>query len=245
MNNICVKAESLSKRFFVLERKETALRALMVLIKRELFKRELWVLRDISFEIKKGEKVAIIGKNGSGKTTLIRILTGIYGKTSGNIEVKVEPKALFRSSTGFNIDLSIIDNIYLFGAVHGMERNFLTGKIDRMLELAGLYPLRFSPLKHLSAGQIQRLALSVFFQNTSDFLIFDECLAFIDQSFVQKCEVYFKDLACSEKTVVIITHDNSFLKKYCRTAIWLDEGNIRMYGDAESVISEYERFSNE
>lgn len=241
MNNICVKVENLSKRFLVLKRKETVLRVLKALIKRKPLKRELWVLRKLSFEIKKGEKLAIVGKNASGKTTLLRILTGIYDKTSGYVRVEDAPRTLFKFWIGLNSDLSVVDNIYLFGAVHGIGRDVLEHKMDQILKMSELYHQRFSPLKELSPGQQQRLALSVFFQNTGDFLIFDESLAFVDMGFAQKCEAYFQDLLSSEKTVIITSHDTSFLRKYCKTAIWLDEGHIRVSGGVDRVINEYER----
>lgn len=241
MSDICVKAENLSKRFLVLKRKETALRTLKALIKHESFKRELWALRDVSFEIKKGEKLAIIGRNGSGKTTLLRILMGIYDKTSGYIKVEGSPRALFKFWIGLNRDLSVIDNVYLFGAVHEMRRAILEHAMHKILKMAELYHLRFSPLKELSMGQCQRLALSVFFQTSVDFLIFDEGLTFVDQGFVQNCEAYFQDLSSSEKTVIMTSQDASFLKRYCKTAIWLDEGHIRMAGRAKEVIGEYKR----
>lgn len=241
MSDISVKVENLSKRFLVLKRKETALRALKALIKQEAIRRELWVLRDISFEIKKGEKLALVGKNGSGKTTLLRILTGIYDKTSGYVKVEDNPKALFEFWIGLNGDLSVVDNIYLFGAVHGMARDVLEPNLHKGLEMAELYHLRFSPLKELSLGQMQRLALSVFFQINSDFLIFDESLKFVDKGFAQKCEAYFQDLSSSDKTAIMTSQDSSFLRRHCRAAIWLDEGRIRMNGEANRVITEYER----
>lgn len=244
MSDIYVKAEKLSKHFLVFKRKETALRALKALITREPLKKEYWVLRDIAFEIKKGEKLAIIGRNGSGKTTLLRIIAGIYDKSHGEIEVNCNPSILFKFWIGLNGDLPVIDNIYLFGAVHGMSRDYLKSRISKIIQMAELGELQFSPLKGLSVGQMQRLAVSVFFQIPNDFLIFDESLTFMDQGFVQKCYEYFEGLHSSGKTVIITSHDNSFLKQYCNTAIWLDEGRIRMFSDARSVIGEYERSFN-
>ncbi|MDD5439656.1 MAG: ATP-binding cassette domain-containing protein [Candidatus Omnitrophica bacterium] len=241
MNDICIKVEALSKCFFVPNRKVTTLRLFRALIRQEPFKKEYWVLRNISFTIKRGEKVAIIGKNGSGKTTLLRILAGIYDKTSGTIEINNEPRALFKFWIGLLSELSVIDNIYLFGAVYGMGRSYLKDKIDKILETSELYLLRFLPLKDLSMGQRQRLALSVFFQNNSDFLIFDESLAFVDQYFTQKCEIYFRDLYKSGKTVIMTSQDNSFLRKYCNKVFWLDNGMICKSGEAGSVIDEYEQ----
>ncbi len=238
--NYCVEAKNLSKRFLVLKTKATALRALLALITRKSLKRENWVLKDISFQIKKGEKLAIVGKNGSGKTTLLRILTGIYDKTSGEIIVKGNPKALFRFWIGLNGELSVIDNIYLFGTIHRIERHILEHKITDILEMSELSHLQFSPLKELSMGQHQRLALSIFFQTTGDFLIFDESLAFVDKGFAKKCDSYFEELFCSDKTVIITSHDNTFLKKYCKSAIWLDKGQIRAAGEVKEVVEEYE-----
>lgn len=241
MSETIVKIEKLSKCFLVLKSEKTALRTLKALIKRQPITREHWVLRNISFEIKKGDKLAIIGKNGSGKTTLLRILSGIYDKTSGYLRVEIQPRVLFKSWIGLNADLSLLDNIYLFGAVHGIERDILKPRIDEILEMAELYDLRFSSLKELSSGQQQRLVLSVFFQIDSDFLIFDESLAFIDRGFAQKCEVFFQNLSASKKTVIMTSHASSFLEKYCKTAVWLDEGRIRMGGGTKEVIDEYER----
>lgn len=240
MNDICVRAEKLSKRFFILKRKGTALRVLKALAGREPIKKEYWALRDISFEMRKGEKLAIVGKNGSGKTTLLRIISGIYGKTAGEIEVKSEPKALFKFWVGLNGELSVIDNIYLFGAFHGMGRDYLKERISGIIEISELYDLRFSALKGLSVGQMQRLALAIFFQISNDFLIFDESLTFVDQGFVQKYDEYFKELYSSEKTIIITSHDSSFLRKYCKTALWLEKGRIRMYGEARDVIDKYD-----
>ncbi len=242
MNDIYVKTENLSKRFLVLRNRETTFRTLKALIKNEPLREELWVLKNISFEIKKGEKIALIGKNGSGKTTLLRILTDIYSKTSGYLKISATPSALFRFWIGLNMNLSVIDNIYLFGAVHGIKKGFLKSNLNKILETAELGYLRFSLLKELSDGQMQRVAMSVFFQVENDFLIFDESLEFVDKSFAQKCEIYFKKLFYSDKTLVITSHDTSFLRKYCNRAIWLDKGLIRMSGGIDEVIKEYEQF---
>lgn len=241
MNDILVEAKRLSKHFFVLKTRETALRILKALITRQTIRREFWALRDISFEIKKSDKLAVIGKNGSGKTTLVRILSGIYDKTSGYLRIAGNPKALFKFNVGFNQYLSVMDNIYLFGAIHGIREDVLKNNIDKILEMTGLYDVRFSMVKELSMGQHQRLALSIFFQNDSNFLIFDENMTFIDKGFAQTCDLYFNSLFSSDKTVILVSHDMEFLKRYCKTAIWLDKGRIRAQGNIEYVVREYEQ----
>ncbi len=243
MNDIYVRVENLSKRFFVLQSEETIFRSLGSLIKNKAPVKELWALRDLSFCIRRGEKLAVIGKNGSGKTTLFRILANIYDKTSGKLEVLSEPKALFRFWVGFNGELSLLDNIFLFGAVHGINRDLLKPRTSIILEMAELSHLRFIQLKKISVGQLQKLAFSIFFQFLSDFLIFDESLTFVDQQFMQRCECCFEEIYNSERTVIFTSHNASFLRKYCKTAIWLDEGRIRMFGDIEKVLNEYEKFS--
>ncbi|HTZ11382.1 MAG TPA: ATP-binding cassette domain-containing protein [Candidatus Margulisiibacteriota bacterium] len=241
MSDIIVKAQNLSKRFYLRKSKKTFLRALSSLIKGSRVKDELWVLKDISFEIKKGEKIAIVGKNGCGKTTLLRIVTGIYDKTAGELEVKENPVCLFKFSVGSCGDLTVIDNIYLFGAVYGLGRSFLKNKIDDILRMAEISHMAYSALKELSTGQQARFALSVFFQVKSDFLVFDESLVSVDQGFVEKCKVYFQNLNLSHKTVIMTSHDASFLKEQCRRALWIDQGRIRAFGEAKEVIAGYER----
>jgi ABC-type polysaccharide/polyol phosphate transport system ATPase subunit len=117
----------------------------------------------------------------------------------------------------------------------------LENAIDEILKMAELTHLQFSPLKEISWGQSQRLAVSTFFQTTSDFLIFDESLSFVDQYFAEKCKEYFQDLCASERTIIMTSHESSILKKHCNQAIWLDGGTIRMSGDVDQVIEAYEQ----
>ena len=131
MNDIIIKAGHLSKRFHVRKKEKTFLRTIKSLLRANYDSDELYVLKDISFEIKRGDKVAIIGKNGCGKTTLLRILAGIYDLTSGALCVNGNPVSFLKSSAGTYSELTITDNIYLFGAIYGLERDFLRNKIDK------------------------------------------------------------------------------------------------------------------
>jgi lipopolysaccharide transport system ATP-binding protein len=139
-----------------------------------------------------------------------------------------------------NSELPVIDNIYLFGAVHGMDRDFLTGRVDRILDLADLFQFRFAAFKTLSTGQQQRLALSVFFQTAGDINIFDESLSPLDQGFVRECERYFETLVELQKTVILTSHNLTLLRRFCRKALWLDHGAVRMLGSTEDVLDAYE-----
>jgi ABC-2 type transport system ATP-binding protein/lipopolysaccharide transport system ATP-binding protein len=203
-------------------------------------RRERWALRDLTFTIAQGEKLALVGRNGCGKTTLLRLISGIYRPTSGRLEVGGVPATLLDCSSGFLRELSVVDNIYLFGALHGIDRAALAPCERRVLEQAELLPLAEAPLKDLSLGQVQRLGLSTFSHTRSDFLVLDEVIANLDPGFLQKIEGFFAAIADSDRTVIMTSHDASFLRRYCSTALWLEDGRIRRKGPFREVIDEYE-----
>lgn len=240
MNSPLASADDAAKRYRVLKRQRSTLRALKSLFGREKLTMELWALRDLSFTIDRGEKIALIGRNGSGKTTLLRLLAGIIEPSSGSIRVEEQPLALFKFWIGQNADLPVVDNIYLFGAVCGMKRERMKSLVPRILKSADIEDLEFAPLHDLSLGQRQRLALSIVFQAPADFLIFDETFVHVDQAFFRECDAFFTRLAGSPRTMVITSHDHGFLKKHCRRAIWLDKGRIRLDGPAAPVIDAYD-----
>jgi ABC-type polysaccharide/polyol phosphate transport system ATPase subunit len=240
MNSPRASADDAAKRYRVLKRQRSTLRALKSLFGREKLTMELWALRDLSFTIDRGEKIALIGRNGSGKTTLLRLLAGIIEPSSGSIRVEEQPLALFKFWIGQNADLPVVDNIYLFGAVCGMKRERMKSLVPRILKSADIEDLEFAPLHDLSLGQRQRLALSIVFQAPADFLIFDETFVHVDQAFFRECDAFFTRLAGSPRTMVITSHDHGFLKKHCRRAIWLDKGRIRLDGPAAPVIDAYD-----
>ena len=241
MNGLSVRARGLMKHFRVLRRQRTVLRALRALTDPSILRRDLLALDDVSFDVAAGEKVALVGRNGSGKTTLLRILTGIYERTWGELWMAAEARPLFSHTIGLAGELPVESNILLFGAMHGMDRAFLRPRVDTILDLAGLHELRFALLKELSTGQQQRLALSIFFQAPSPFLVFDEDLTNVDQGFLRTCERYFDELVSSDRTVVMTGHDSRWLRRYCRTALWLDGGRLRMHGPADEVLDAYDR----
>ncbi|HNV87222.1 MAG TPA: ATP-binding cassette domain-containing protein, partial [Candidatus Omnitrophota bacterium] len=186
-------------------------------------------------------KIALIGKNGSGKTTLLRILAGIYSSTSGALDVRQKPAILFRSLAGVFPDLPVIDNIYFLGTIYGIQRDYLSRRVEEVLECAELGHLKFCPMKDLSSGQKQRLILSIFFETKNDFLIFDESLSAVDYGFGLKVEKRLKADPFSCRTMIMTSHSAEFLRRHCRTAIWLDEGRIRMHGEVNEVLEQYEQ----
>jgi ABC-type polysaccharide/polyol phosphate transport system ATPase subunit len=234
-----LEARRLSKRFTVMVRQRTTLRAVRALLGGESLTRELWALRDVSFTLARGDKVALIGRNGSGKTTLLRLLAGIIEPSEGSLRVAQQPLVMFKFWIGHNAELSVVDNIFLFGAVCGMGRGELRPVIADILQRAGIAELGYTPLQDLSIGQRQRLALSIMFSAPADFLIFDETLAHLDQAFARECDAFFDRLADTSTTVIVTSHDAGFLRRHCRRALWLDEGRLRMEGPAAAVIDAY------
>jgi ABC-type polysaccharide/polyol phosphate transport system ATPase subunit len=243
MNDLCVRAVDVCKSFYVLKERRTLLRTARALCAGEFLRKKTSVLHNLNFEIRKGEKYALVGCNGSGKSTLLRLICGMYEISSGALEVFTKPQALFRSWVGFNGDLPVLDNIRLYGAVHGLPRAVMEREAEGILEISKLSQLRYAPVKDLSEGQKQRLALSVFFHVDSDLLIFDESYTRIDTEFAGVCDHYFRSLRSSHKAVIMTSHDSSLLKRYCETAIWLHAGGIRRRGEIESVIADYESAS--
>jgi ABC-type polysaccharide/polyol phosphate transport system ATPase subunit len=241
MSDIIVKAENISKSFHVRKNEKTFLRTVKSFFRLKHESDELWVLKDMSFEVKKGDKIAIVGRNGCGKTTLLRILAGTYNLTSGHLLVNENPVSLFKSTVGTCNELAVVDNVYLFGAIYGLDRSFLKVKMDEILGVAELTRLAFCPLKELSSGQVVRFAFSVFSIVEGNFLMFDESLMSVDMGFVEKCKTYFKNLISSDKTVIMTSHNTHFLNEYCKIALWIDDGHIRMSGEAREVIGAYER----
>jgi ABC-type polysaccharide/polyol phosphate transport system ATPase subunit len=244
LSEACIRAEALSKRFLVAESRKTLLRTVRALAAGEPLRRERWVLQDLTFTVARGEKLALVGRNGAGKTTLLRLLAGIYPQTSGTLVVNAAPAALLNCWTGFHGELPVIDNLYLFGAVHGVGRDVLGPKRQAILEVAGLEELAYAPLKELSTGQVRRLALTVFSHTPGTLLILDEVLANLDRGFLRESELFFEAVVSSNKTMIMTSHDSSVLRKYCERAMWLDNGRVLRLGPCEEVIDAYERSLN-
>ena len=236
-----VRLEHVAKRFMIPHTQRTTLRVIKALLRREALRHELWALEDVSFALQPGERLALVGRNGSGKTTLLRLLSGILAPTSGTIALASRPRALFSTSIGFSTELTVADNVFLFGAIHGLTRRVLEPRQQDIIARAGISHLMHTPLKDLSMGQVQRLALSIFAESTGRFLIFDEVLVNVDRGFARTADAYFRSLAQSGRTLVMTSHDPAFLASYCDRAIWIDAGRVRLDGAFDDVMRAYEQ----
>jgi len=237
-----IKAENLSKLYFLGGAKHNSLRdAVMSFVKnpRRDKKNELWALRDVSFEVKDGETLGIIGRNGAGKSTLLKILSRITKPTSGMAEIRGRVGSLLEVGTGFHQELSGRENIFLNGAILGMKRTEIEAKFDEIVAFSEIEKFIDTPVKHYSSGMYMRLAFSVAAHLEPEILIVDEVLAVGDVSFQKKCLNKMREVGQTGRTVLFVSHDMQSIARLCSRAIWMKDGAIAKDGTATDVISDY------
>jgi ABC-2 type transport system ATP-binding protein len=198
-------------------------------------------LKDISFNVKKGEFFGIVGRNGSGKSTLLKILAGIYTADEGSVEIDGNLTPFIELGVGFNHQLSGRDNVFLNGALLGFTRKEMEIMYDDIVEFAELGNFMDQKLKNYSSGMQVRLAFSIAIRTSTDILILDEVLAVGDASFQQKCFDYFMNLKQEKKTVVLVTHDMGAVRQYCDRAVMIEGGLITEEGSPEKVAAAYQK----
>ncbi len=201
--------------------------------------REVWALRDVSFEIKRGESVAIIGRNGGGKSTLLEILTGTLTPTTGQVVVNGRVSALLELGSGFNPEYSGRDNVILNGLLLGLTREQILSRFDEIEAFAEIGPAIDRPVKTYSSGMMVRLAFAVQVLSDPDILIIDEALSVGDFFFQQKCLSYIRELQKSGVTLLFVSHDMSTVRDLCRRGIFLRSGRLNFYGENLEAIRRY------
>ncbi|AQR97838.1 ABC transporter ATP-binding protein [Clostridium saccharoperbutylacetonicum] len=204
-----------------------------------LEKKPFLALNDVSFDVKKGEILGIIGGNGAGKSTLLKILAGIMKPSSGQVTVKGTIAPMIELGTGFDFELSALENIYLSGAVLGYSKNFINSKVVEIFDFSELWDFKDVPVKYFSSGMVARLAFAVSTIVVPDVLIVDEILSVGDMSFQKKSYKRMKELMCSGSTVIYVSHDVESLGKMCDRVIWIDKGTIKMIGEAKKVCEAF------
>jgi lipopolysaccharide transport system ATP-binding protein len=202
-------------------------------------KNTIWALQDVSFEVKKGEVVGIIGPNGAGKSTLLKILSKITEPTKGRIELRGRIGSLLEVGTGFHPELTGHENVYLYGAILGMDRWEVTRKFDEIVAFAELEKFVDTPVKRYSSGMYMRLAFAVAAHLEPEILLVDEVLAVGDISFQKKCLGKMDEVSKAGRTVVFVSHNMGAIVQICQTALLLDSGMLIYKGDVDSVVEKY------
>jgi homopolymeric O-antigen transport system ATP-binding protein len=205
---------------------------------------EFWAVRDVTFEVARGETLGIIGHNGAGKSTILKLLSSVTTPTSGEITIKGRLSALIEVGSGFHPELSGRENIYLSGSILGMRRREIAAKLERIIEFAGVTDFIDTPVKHYSSGMYLRLGFSIAAHLEPDILLLDEVLAVGDAAFQTKCLDRINELHRQGRTIVFISHDLGAIERLCRRVILLSHGRIVCEGPARQVIAHYQEIGS-
>lgn len=200
---------------------------------------DFWALRDVSFSISAGDVVGLIGRNGAGKSTLLKLLAGITEPTEGRAEIHGRIGSLLEVGMGFHPELSGGENIYLNGAILGMPRRTIKRRFDEIVAFAEVERFVDTPVKQYSSGMHMRLAFSVAAHLETEVLLVDEVLAVGDLAFQEKCLGKMGDLSRSGRTVLFVSHSLASISNLCRTALWLDQGLLKLEGSVHEVVGSY------
>ncbi|MCR4662458.1 MAG: ATP-binding cassette domain-containing protein [Endomicrobiaceae bacterium] len=240
MSDIVIQTNNLSKRFKIgTKERLTFFTSLRYKLSGEYPETDLWALKDISFSVRKGEMVAVIGHNGAGKTTLFRILSGIMRQTSGTYNVSEDLSCMFELGLGFNLRFTAIENVYLYGALHGISRKEIDKKMDAIVEFAELDKFMGAKLGEYSSGMISRLAFATVIQTLKGIILVDEVLAVGDIAFQKKCTKAFEKVLNEGHTILFISHGIGEEKRLCSNALYIDHGNQVAFGPVNEVEDMY------
>lgn len=212
---------------------------------RKKYGKEHYALKNVTFHILKGETIGIIGTNGSGKSTLLKIITGILTPSQGNIEVKGKISALLELGAGFNPEYTGMENIYLNGTMMGYSKEEMEVRIPEVLKFADIGDFIYQPVKTYSSGMFARLAFAVAINVEPDILIIDEALSVGDVRFQIKCMDKMKEMMENQgTTVLLVSHDINAVRRFCKRAIWIDKGEMKLSGKVNEVCDRYTDYLN-
>lgn len=235
-----IQVDNVSMRFKLAHDRISSLKEYMTkLIKRELRYEEFWALKNVSFNVSKGEVVGIIGKNGAGKSTLLKIISGILKPTEGSVTCSGSIVPMLELGSGFDHDLTGRENIFLNGAILGYGKEFLESKFEEILDFSELGRFIDVPIRNYSSGMLMRLAFSIATMVNPEILIVDEILAVGDAAFQEKSKARMMELMSGGTTVLFVSHNLEHIREMCNRVLWLDSGKIKMIGETEEVCDRY------
>jgi len=233
VNNIC-------KKFRIPhEKKSTLFQNIIGIIKRQYNYEEFWALKDVSFEVKRGETLGIIGKNGSGKSTLLKMLANVLYPDSGKININGKIASFLELGVGFQSELTAEDNVYIYSSIMGMSRKETRRVYNDIFDFAELKRFENMKLKNFSSGMYLRLAFSTAIHTDPEILLIDEVLAVGDETFQKKCTEKINEFRNNGKTIVLVSHALDSIRTICNACILMESGKIISSGDTEKVIGYY------
>lgn len=237
-SNNAIEVKNMSKDFKLIYDKPNTLKERLVFWK-STKKEYRHVLKNININIKKGETVALIGTNGSGKSTLLKLMTKIIYPTKGTIKTNGKLTSLLELGAGFHPDFTGRENIYFNASIFGLTATEIDKRVDDIIKFSELEDFIDAPVRTYSSGMYMRLAFSVAINVDAEILLIDEILAVGDQHFQDKCFEKLEQLKSSGKTIVIVSHSLGSVKKLCNRGIWIYDGEVRLDGNIDDVVSEY------
>lgn len=238
---VCV--ENVSIKFKLDQNKIKSLKEFVIRgLTKQLKYEDFWALKNVSFSVEKGDVIGIIGRNGSGKSTILKCIAGIYKPTSGNIRVHGNIVPMLELGSGFDMEMTGRENIFLNGAILGYSKEFLKSKYDEIVEFSELGNFIYEPIRTYSSGMLMRLAFSIATVVNPEILIVDEILAVGDAPFQEKSRTRMMELMGGGTTVFFVSHDINQIKDMCNKVVWLSHGEVKMIGVAEEVCNAYEEW---
>lgn len=210
-------------------------------LKKQISYDEFWALKDVSFEVKKGESLGLIGLNGSGKSTMLKTIAGVLKPTKGSVDINGNIAPLIELGAGFDMDLTARENVFLNGALLGYSRREMQEYYDDIVSFSELHDFMNVPVKNFSSGMVSRLAFAIATIGVPDILIVDEVLSVGDFRFQEKCERRIKAMLNQGTTLLFVSHSIEQVMMLCNKVVWLDHGVVKRFGDAKEIGEEYSR----
>lgn len=240
MSEVAIRVDDVSKLYKLYDKPSDRLKESLGLTRKKLYK-EHYALHNVSFDVKRGETVGIIGTNGSGKSTILKIITGVLNPSGGHVEIDGRISALLELGAGFNMEYTGIENIYLNGTMIGFSREEIDAKMQDILDFADIGDFVHQPVKTYSSGMFVRLAFAVAINIDPEILIVDEALSVGDVFFQAKCYKKFEDFKKMGKTILFVSHDLGSISKYCDRVVLLNRGKKLAEGTPKEMVSMYKR----
>ncbi|MCR5798084.1 MAG: ABC transporter ATP-binding protein [Eubacterium sp.] len=240
-NKTALRVNNVSMKFNLSSEKVDNIKEYFIkMIKKELMYQEFWALKNIDFEVKKGDRVGILGLNGAGKSTLLKVIAGVLKPTEGNVECFGKIAPLLELGAGFDRQYTGAENIFLYGAVLGYSKDFIKEKYDDIVEFSELGKFIDVPVKNYSSGMKARLGFSIATVVEPEILILDEVLSVGDKKFRKKCEARIKSMFDKGVTVLFVSHSTSQVLRMCNKGILLENGQLIAQGEAEEIVDLYD-----
>ena len=241
MENPIITIDNVTMQFRLSHEKVNSIKEYFIrMLKKNLRYSDFYALKNISFQVQKGQRIGIIGPNGAGKSTLLRIISGIMKPTKGSIQVNGSVSPLLELGAGFDDEFSGAENIYLNGAILGKTKHFLDEHFEEIVAYSELAEFIDSPVKNYSSGMKAKLGFSIATQVESDILIIDEVLGVGDQNFKKKSSAKIKELMEKGITTILVSHNIEQIRKLTDKTIWLEEGCMKAFGESDRVCDRYE-----